>query len=253
MGIVNRKSLGTRRRKRSHALCRAPLKDTRFPGRRHGTQCSPVRGGSSQCPRRAVIRVRSIAATRVSPVYTSAGRSQHRPEQEKHGGKVHHIGGKAVEQIGEYKFSAACFPPGVAFRQQGIGRGRGKKGERKGSSRQPRRVWPCAPAARTVWPEAGSSAAPPPHWRPAVRRTWRAADDPEDEEGRTRELKDRRCSSLGNSTGRDRAPVCRDGTSPGRPSTVSGREKESAIVRPRNFVYGFLHADCSRTNVRFFM
>ncbi len=62
------------------------------------------------------------------PGIYEGGRAEHGPEHEKHGGQVHHIGGEAVEEVGEHQFAQAGFPLGVAFGKQSIGGGGREKG-----------------------------------------------------------------------------------------------------------------------------
>lgn len=66
------------------------------------------------------------------PRIDKGGSAEHGPEHEQHGRQMDHVGGQAVEQIGEHELAQADFALGVAVGQQGVGGGWGEEGHGKG-------------------------------------------------------------------------------------------------------------------------
>ena len=69
------------------------------------------------------------------PRIDKGGSAEHGPEHEQHGRQMDHVGGQAVEQIGEHELAQADFALGVAVGQQGVGGGWGEEGHGKGRGR----------------------------------------------------------------------------------------------------------------------
>lgn len=66
------------------------------------------------------------------PRIDKGGSAEHGPEHEQHGRQMDHVGGQAVEQVGEHELAQADLALGVAVGQQGVGGGWGEEGHGKG-------------------------------------------------------------------------------------------------------------------------